>query len=133
MTLSLTLAAPQEPPPGGTSPEKRQLSGPGDSTSRSRSLTRVPGEPARLGGSLQATAMRSCPRSTTRVEPTVRVLSESTLNWCSIPVAGVALLIGGSAVATSSKMSRPADGYSIVLGEPIPLFLGQLARGRTEV
>src|SRR6266571_4368147 len=28
---------------------------------------------------------------------------------------------------------RPADGYSIVFGEPIPFPLGQFARGRTEV
>src|SRR5439155_25508389 len=30
-------------------------------------------------------------------------------------------------------MMSPADGYSMVFGEPIPFPLGQLARGRTDV
>ena len=63
-------------------------------------MTRAPAEATALGGSLQASAMRSWPRSTTRVEPTVRVLSESTVKVCSMTVR--VLLMDCSDVPSSS-------------------------------
>src|SRR5437867_1157430 len=62
------------------------LSGPGDSTSRSRSLTSSPpprfaGVPsAVLGGSGQLRAMRSCPFSMYRCPPNIVVFTPSTTN-----------------------------------------------------
>src|SRR5262245_46512502 len=109
MTLSSALVAPQTTPPGGTSPWNRQLSGPGDSSSRSRSLISIPSLPARSGGSVQARATRRVPNDTARPPPaSAVVLGELTTNVCvtqPAPVAqliGELLLIGGSPVARSS-------------------------------
>src|SRR5207249_10508854 len=78
MMLSLALVAPQTLPVGETSPWNRQLSRPGDSSSRSRSFTRTPSAPA-SGGSGHASATRSVPIDTTRPPPVrVRVLGAFT-------------------------------------------------------
>ena len=83
------------------------LSGPGDSTSRSRSLTRAPlprlAEVPRtvLGGSGQERAIRNCPFSMKRVPPKTTVLTPSTTNDFSVRVFDP-LLIGGSPVPSMS-------------------------------
>ncbi len=80
------------------------LSGPGDSTSRSRSLTSIPALFAALGGSGQDRAIRSWPFLMTRVVPAPFGISTafaaSTLNCFSVEV--VVLLIGGSPVPSMS-------------------------------
>src|SRR3989442_5591116 len=139
MMLSLALVAPQTLPVGETSPWNRQLSRPGDSSSRSRSFTRTPSTLA-SGGSGHASATRSVPIETTRPPPvSVREFGEFTTKGCEQEVApsvhsgagGTVLLpIGFSPVAMSSKISRPAAGYSGGSGRPIPLWGGQFGIGR---
>src|SRR2546428_13611537 len=64
------------------------LSGPGDSTSRSRSLISVPPAPAGLGGSVQLRAIRSCPAATALVvPPTMTVLALATVKVFSVQPA----------------------------------------------
>src|SRR6266568_4632101 len=140
MMLSLALVAPQTLPVGETSPWNRQLSRPGDSSSRSRSFTSTPPAPA-SGGSGQASPTRSAPIETTRPPPvSVSVLGEFTTKvWVQevAPAAqapgggGPMLPIGGSPVAMSSKTKRPAAGYSGVSGRPIAFEGGQFGIGKT--
>src|SRR5213594_504997 len=133
MMLSLALDAPHAAPVGETSPANRQLSRPGDSSSRSRSFTSTPPAPA-SGGSGQASATRKVPIETTRPPPvSVVVLGEFTTKVCVTGVLGGLLLIGGSPVAMSSKTMRPAAGYSGVSGSPIANEGGQFGIGRTLV
>ena len=83
------------------------LSGPGDSTSRSRSLTRAPLPRLAvvprtvLGGSGQERAMRNCPFAMKRVPPRTTELMPSTTNDFSVRTF-VELLIGGSPVPSMS-------------------------------
>src|SRR6266436_5945050 len=105
MRLSAARLLPQVVPVGETSPGNRQLSGPGDSTSRSRSLISTPPASARSGGSGQARATRSVPTATARPPPAPPVvLEELTRKVFSVQPApvgqftGLVLLIGGSPV-----------------------------------
>src|SRR5882762_10632699 len=99
MMLSFGAVAGHVPPPGAGRPAARQLSGPGDSTSRSRSLTSVPPPPfpdvpsVVFGGAGQLRAMRSWPFPTNRLAPGWMVLTASTTKVFSARVA--VLLIGG--------------------------------------
>ena len=87
------------------------MSGPGPSSTRSRSFTSGPPPPGRDGGSVQARATRSCPLATASpapAEPTTTGLATRKVCVCETCV----LSIAGSAVAMSSQTRSPCAGCS---------------------
>ena len=120
MMLSVAAPAGQAAPVTGfVSVASRQLSGPGLSTVRSRSLISGPPEPAGEGRSGQEVAIlridvvrATAPSGVLVVLATV--WEPATLKLCVIEV--VVLLMSASPVAMRSNTRSPAAGYSWTLG-----------------